>query len=220
MSVNQEQRHCQHPVYYLTPGFHSSRSISTWIQNTQTSPSTSSSLSSPSPSPSKSAPLEQETPIRGRKRARSLDSLPSEFLGDGPRFRKSRKLQREAEVDMVDKRSNHYPTPSQDGSTPDRSRPSSKSASTPNTVPRTPTAKRPKLSMDESDIGIQMGWYGLKYNHSAYRKVKDFKLHIEEIVLSERGSAMKPDSVKHYEEVLDVSVLFAPIRLSSSLRIR
>ena len=74
--------------------------------------------------------------------------------------------------------------------------------------------------MDESDIGIQMGWYGLKYNHSAYRKVKDFKLHIEEIVLGERGSAMKPDSVKHYEDVLDVSGLLTLIHLSSILRVR
>ena len=112
---------------------------------------------------------------------------------------------------MADKRSNYYSTPSQDGSTPDLSRSSSKSASTPNTIPRTPTAKKPKLSMDESDIGIQMGWYGLKYNHGAYRKAADFKRHIEEIVLGDRGSAMKPESVKHYEEVLNVSGLFAPI---------
>ena len=116
---------------------------------------------------------------------------------------------------MVDQ---HYPTPSQDSSTPGLSRPASKSASTPNTIPRTPTAKKPKLSLDESDIGIQMGWYGLKYNHSAYKKAADFKRYIEDIVLGDRGSVMRPESVKYFQEVLDVSGLFAPIHLLSLLR--
>ncbi len=217
MSVKQEQRCHQPSLSDLTSDFLSSRSISTWIQSLQTPPSTSSSLPSLSPPSSKSALLEQQTPTRAHKRARSLDSLPSEFLGDGPRFRKSRKIQREAEVDMVDQ---HYPTPSQDGSTPGLSRPTTKSASTPNTIPRTPTAKKPKLSLDESDIGIQMDWYGLKFNHGAYEKAADFKLHIEEIVLGDRGSAMRPESVKRFKEVLDVSGLFAPINLSSLLRMR
>lgn len=115
---------------------------------------------------------------------------------------------------MAEKRSIYYPTPSLDGSPPDLSRSSSKSASTPNTIPHTPNAKKPKLSMDESDIGIQMGWYGLKYNHGAYKKVPDFKRHIQEIVLSDRGSTMRPESVKHYEDTLDVSGLFTPIHLS------
>ena len=122
---------------------------------------------------------------------------------------------------MVDERNHYYPTPSQYGSTPDPSRSSSKSASTPNTIPYTPNAKKPKISMDESDIGIQMGWYGLKYNHGAYRKVPDFKRHIEEIVLGDRGSEMRPESVKHYEEVLDVSGLFTPkLSLLSTLYLR
>ncbi len=220
MSVKQEQQCHQPLVSDLTSDFLSSRSISTWIQNTQTPSVTSSSLPSLSPPSSKPALLEQETPTRARKRARSLDSLPSEFLGDGPRLRKSWKIQREAQVDMVDKRSNYYPTPSQDSSTPELSRSLSNSASTPSTIPHTPNAKKPKLSMDESDIGIQMGWYGLKYNHGAYRKAADFKRHIEEIVLGDRGSVMKPESVKHYEEVLDVSGLFAPMYLSSLLRMR
>ena len=149
MSVNQEQRSYQLPVSDLTSSFQSSQSISTWIQNTQTPPSTSSSLPSPLP-----PPLEYEMPTCARKRARSIDSLPSDFLGEGPRFRKSRKIQREAAVNMGDNRSNHYPTPSQDGSTSDPSWSSSKSASTPSTIPRTPTAKTPKLSMDESDVGM------------------------------------------------------------------
>ena len=220
MSVIQEQRYHQLPVSDLTSDFLSSRSISTWIQNTQTPPSTSSSLPSLSPPSSKPAPLEQETPTRILKRARSLGSLPSEFSGDEPRFRKSRKIQREAEVDMVDKRSNCYPTPSQDGSTSNPSRSSSKSTSTSNTIPRTLTAKKPKLSLDESDIGIQMGWYGLKYNHSAYKEAAGFKRYIEDIVLGDRGSEMKPESVKHYEEVLDVRGLFIPVHFPSSLRMR
>ena len=211
MSIKQVQRCHQPSLSDLASDFLSSRSISTWIQSIQTPPSTSSSLPSLSPPSSKSALLEQQTPTRARKRARSLDSLPSEFLGDGPRFRKSRKIQREAEVDMVDQ---HYPTPSQDGSTPGLSRPASKSASTPNTLPYTPNAKKPKLSLDESDIGIQMDWYGLKFNHGAYRKAADFKLHIEEVVLGDRGSAMRPESVKRFQEVLDVSGLFAPVKSS------
>ena len=218
MSLIQEQRYHQLPVSGLTSNSLSSRSISTWIQNTQTPPSTSSSLPSLSPPSLKPAPLEREMPIRTRKRARSLGSLPSEFLGGGPRFRKRQKIQRKAEVDMVDKYSNCYPTPSQDGSTSDPSRSPSKSASTLDTNPRTPTAKKPKLSLDESDIGIQMGWYGLKYNHSAYKKVAVFKRYIEDIVLGDRGSEMKPESVKHYEEVLDVSGLFIPVHFSSLLR--
>ena len=211
MSDIQQHRYRQLPVSDLTSNSLSSRSISTWIENTQTPSSTSSSLPSPSPRSSKTAPFEQETPTRTRKRTRSLGSLTTDILGDGLRFRKSRKIQREAEVDMVDKRSNHYPTPSQDGSTSDPGRSPSKSASASNTIPRTPTAKKPKLSLDESDIGIQMGWYGLKYNHSAYKKAAGFKSYIEDIVLGERNSVMKPESVKHYKEVLDASGLFIPI---------
>ena len=121
---------------------------------------------------------------------------------------------------MVDKCSNYYPTPSQDGCTSNLSRSLSRSASTSNTVPRTPTAKKPKLILDKSDIGIQIGWYGLKYYHSTYKKAAGFKRYIKDIILGDQGSEIKPKSVKHYKEVLDVSGLFIPNHLSSLLRMR
>ena len=190
---NQDQLHDSNSTSEST----SSASILSWIQNIQTPPT-----SSYTPN------LPNQTPTRGPKRPRSLDSPPSDFLRGGPSFYKKRRTLHEATENMGEKGASGLPTPSKDGSSSSMSKTSSTSMSqsvsksTSSTNPQTP--KRQKTSTDQDIIGFKMSLYGLLQDDEAFEKATDFNEHIFNIVTSERGSAMKAASVKKFRTHLKV----------------
>ena len=141
-----------------------------------------------------------ETPIRGTKRCRSLDSIPSDFLGNRPSFKKPRGLEQAG--DLLDMGDYKLPTPSTESLTDSRTESPLKSSSTSNTNPHTP--KRQKISSDQDAIGYRMSLHGLMQNEEVFDNEATFKAHVTNIVSADRSSTMKDTSVKKFREYLKV----------------
>ena len=190
-----EERQDHLPTFAATTESLSSTSILTWIYRLDTPPSSSSTLP---PTPT----LPEETPTRIHQRNRSRPSTPSEFLGDGPAFRKKRKLLPELDVGIITSPIN-LSTPTSEGSslsrtrTPSRSITSTAMSGGPN--PHTPIpSKKVKYTETPSRLNLRMSLRGLMLNDEAFEEASEFKNMVMGIVGAERGSAMKTSSVKRF----------------------
>lgn len=173
----------------------SSRSILNWIQNLRTPPTSS------------YTPLFPEnTPTRVTKRCRSIGSIPSEFLGEGPSSYKKQRILQEVAGNMGDRDATGLPTPSNGASSSSRTKSPAKSntpsisRSTSRTNPQTP--KRQKTSTDQDTIGYKMSLYGLLQDDAAFDEASDFRDYVTDIVTSERGSTMKDASAKRFRNYI------------------
>lgn len=101
---------------------------------------------------------------------------------------------------MVDRTTNRLPTPSLDGLISSTSKTPTVSTSTSSTNPQTPQSKRQKPCTDQGILGYKMSLYGLMLEDDAFEEAPGFKSYIQEIIVSERGSAMKDASVKRFRD--------------------